>query len=202
MQLRIDAHEDPRLRRAGGCAFNVLNALARMVARESGADGSLAPRWCDLETITRWACEDNQADVRDAIASLLVEGAVSGSLQAGLTIASDLWADYVNERLRKRLGREQLVKQAAGISTSPAACCGTCTDGMHLNADGSYGKCCDCPRGREIARVVHAVREGERESEARRAADTGPRGGGPRPVQQILDGMGSRRRKASGDGGG
>ncbi len=202
MQLRIDAHEDPRLRRAGGCAFNVLNALARMVAREAGADGSLAPRWCDLETITRWACEENQSDVHDAIASLLVEGALTGSLAVGLTIEPDLWADYANERLRKRLGREREAKQASATGTGPAPCCSTCRDGMHYHPNGDYAKCCECPRGREIARLVYAVREGERESEARKADDVGRRGGGPRAIQETLKGMGGRRRRAAGDEGG
>jgi len=198
VQLRLDAHEDPRLRRAGGCAFNVLNALARMVARESGADGHLAPRWCDIETIARWACETSELDVRDSLAKLQLEGAISGSLAEGLTIAPDLWCDYVNERLRKRLIRDKAVRADVEPAAAPVTCA-ECDDGMIKNSEGRYVKCCSCPRGRELARAVWATRQGERDSEARRSAEPERTGTGlPSGIQQELDGI-IGRRKAGGE---
>jgi hypothetical protein len=182
-------------------AFNVLNALARMIARESGADGRLAPRWCDVETIARWACESSMLDVREAIGALMIEKIVTGSLQDGLTIAPDLWADYVNERLRKRLQRESKTRTATEeISAGPEKSCSHCTDGMLLRENGRFAKCCTCPRGRELAGLVYAQREGEREAERRRKADTAERSTTAQPsgIQQELDGV-LGRRKAGGD---
>lgn len=200
VQLRIDAHEDPRLRRAGGVAFNVLNALARLIAREAGADGFLAPRWCDVDTIKRWACESSDLDVREALGALAVEGLVTGSLQDGLQIDPELWGDYVNERLRKRLARESKERKSA-TTAGPAQACSRCNDGMICRPDGSYIKCCACPRGRELARLVAMTREGERESARRKAMDTGQRSstGLPTGIQGELDGI-IGRRKAANDG--
>jgi hypothetical protein len=172
-----------------------------MIARESGADGVLAPRWCDVETIARWACETSELDVRDALGKLQTEGLVTGSLRDGLAIDPEIWSDYVNERLRKRLKRERTVRdEIAPAATAGPTSCGQCKDGMLYRDDGRFERCCSCPRGRELARAVYATRQGERDSAARRSADTARRSEkpAPTPIQHELDGM-LRRRKAGGE---
>jgi len=114
----LDLHEDPRLQRAGGCALNVLTAIAVLAAKRRGADGHLAPLWCRVDVIGRVACEENPQDVADAIGALLATEALAGSWERGLTIAPDLWVQFVGERMRHRLKREAALDEQAQAETA------------------------------------------------------------------------------------